>query len=125
MPLDKKRVSDVESLLERLIQFSEKIIALAQKLPKTIVNIPLVQQLVPAATSIGANYNEACEAESSKDFVHKIKISKKEAKESKYWLRLLQTPKGNEAFRQELELLRGEANEYVLIFSSIVSKFKK
>jgi len=74
---------------------------------------------------MGANYNEACEAESSKDFVHKIKISKKEAKETKYWLRLLQVPEKNAPYKEELVALREECHEYLLIFSSVVSKFRK
>ncbi len=122
--LTKENKDRNEILLERLTKFSEKLIILCQKLPKTIVNRPLIQQVIPSGTSMGANYNEACEAESARDFVHKMGIAKKEARETKYWLRLLQSPSENLSYKSELQELRDEANEYVLIFASIISKFK-
>ena len=67
-------------------------------------------------------YREACEAESGKDFVHKIKICKKETKETLYWLELLIA--SNARFTNELNDLQEEATEFVKIFSSISSKFK-
>lgn len=109
-------------LLERTLRFAEEILELANRLPKTIVNQNLIRQLIKAGTSIGANYREACEAESSKDFVHKISISKKEARETKYWLKLLL--KTNPNFRNTIVSLGKEANEFVKIFSSIIKKFK-
>ena len=111
-----------KNLLDRTLKFAEDILALAQKLPKNIVNNPLILQIIKAGTSIGANYREACEAESSKDFIHKIKIAKKEARESKYWLKLL--PKVNPNFRDQIVPLGQEVEEFVKIFASIVSKFK-
>lgn len=113
-----------EKLLERLTRFSEKLIKLCQKLLKVQANVLIIAQLIPSGTSMGANYNEACEAESAKDFVHKIKISKKEAKETKYWLRLLKSIDQNKEFIPEIEELYAEGDEYLRIFSSIVSKFK-
>lgn len=121
--IEKKR-ADNEKLLERLTKFSERLIKLCQRLPKVQANILIIAQLIPSGTSMGANYNEACEAESAKDFVHKIRISKKEAKETKYWLRLLKAVKENNGFVTEIEELYREADEYLRIFSSIVSKFK-
>lgn len=111
-----------QKLLERTLKFAEDILVLAQKLPKNIINNPLTLQLIKAGMSVGANYREACEAESSKDFVHKIKISKKEARESKYWLKLLL--KVNPNFRNQIVPLEKEAEEFVKIFASVVSKFK-
>ena len=111
-----------KNLLDRTLKFAEDILALAQKLPKNIVNNPLILQIIKAGTSIGANYREACDAESSKDFIHKIKIAKKEARESKYWLKLL--PKVNPNFRDQIVPLGQEVEEFVKIFASIVSKFK-
>ena len=111
-----------QKLLDRTLKFAEDILALAQKLPKNIINNPLIVQLIKASTSVGANYREACEAESSRDFVHKIKISKKEARESKYWLKLLL--KVNPNFRDKIVPLGKEVEEFVKIFASIVSKFK-
>ena len=90
-------------LLDRTLKFSENTIYLINKLPKTIINIPLIQQFIRAATSIGANYREACEAESNKDFIHKLKIVIKEARETRYWLKLIlkSTPK----FKKEIDKL--------------------
>jgi len=110
-------------LLDKTLKFSENIIHLVNKLPKNTVNNIFIRQLVRSATSIGANYREACEAESSKDFVHKIKISIKEARETKYWLKLLF--KANPHFSEKIVKLGKESVEFVKIFSSIVSKFKK
>jgi four helix bundle protein len=117
------KLVDNKDLLDRTLKFSKEILKLARKLPKNIVNQPLIKQLVKAGTSVGANYREACEAESSKDFIHKIRISKKEAREAKYWLKLLLET--NADFEEEIISLSKEATEFVKIFSSIVSKFKK
>lgn len=87
-----------QKLSDRLIKFSLGLINLSGKLPKTLANLKILDQVIPSGTSIGANYNEACEAESSKDFVHKIKICIKEAKETKYWLILLRSIKSNSIF---------------------------
>jgi len=84
MPKNKKY--DLE---ERTAKFGERIIQFANKTPKTPVTISLIEQLVKAGTSVGANYCEADDAESKKDFRHKIGICKKEARESKHWLRMI------------------------------------
>lgn len=120
MTLDRKKAN--QKLLRRTFKFAEDILGLTQNLPKNIGNKPLIIQLIKAGTSIGANYREACEAESAKDFVHKIRISKKEARESDYWLKLLS--RFNPDFKKEIIPLRNEAEEFVKIFSTIVSKFK-
>ena len=65
------------NLEERTAKFGEEIIKFAKKIPKNSVTIPLITQLVKSGTSIGANYCEADDAESSKDFQHKIGICKK------------------------------------------------
>lgn len=114
-----------QKLSDRLIKFSLGLINLSGKLPKTLANLKILDQVIPSGTSIGANYNEACEAESSKDFVHKIKICIKEAKETKYWLILLRSIKSNSLYFNELDGLTNEAEEFIRIFSSIISKFRK
>jgi four helix bundle protein len=111
-----------KNLEDRTLAFSENILNLADRLPKNIVNKNSINQLIKSGTSIGANYREACEAESSKDFIHKIKISKKEAKESTYWLKLLL--KSNKNFENEIICLGKEAVELIKIFSAISNKFK-
>lgn len=75
-------------LEERTAKFGEAIIKFAKKIPVNKVTERVIPQLVGAGTSVGANYCEADDAESAKDFIHKIGICKKEARESKHWLRM-------------------------------------
>jgi four helix bundle protein len=77
---------------------------------------------VKSGTSVGANFCEADDAESSKDFLHKIGICKKEARETLYWLEIIS--KAVESITVEAEKLSGEAKELVLIFGAIVRKIK-
>lgn len=76
----------VYDLGERTAVFDENIIKLCNSLPRTVVTTPLIYQLVKFGTSVGANYSEADNAESDRDFKHKIGICKKEAKESRFFL---------------------------------------
>jgi four helix bundle protein len=113
-PNDKKKY-DLE---ERTAQFGEAIIELVKTLAQNPINSPLVIQTVRAATSVGANYMEADGAESKKDFRHKISICKKEAKETKHWLRMI--AKANPSRQADCQKLSKEAQELTLIFSSIL-----
>jgi len=90
-------------------------------LSKTTANIEDSKQLIKSSGSIGANYIEANEALSKKDFVMRIKICRKEAKESRYWLKLVDTGE-NKELEQERKALENEANELTHIFGSIVTK---
>lgn len=110
-------------LAERTARFAEEIVEFAMTLPNTPENIPLKTQLIKASTSIGANYEEADGAESKKDFNHKIAICKKEAKETKYWLRVIS--KANPAKKDRAREFWQEAQEFTLIFSSILNSSKK
>jgi len=114
---------DNTHLLERTLKFSEGLIKLINKLSKNLINLEISKQVFRSGTSMGANYREACEAESSKDFVHKIRIVLKEARETKYWLKLLL--KNNPTLSEEIIKLGKECVELIKIFSSIVSKFKR
>src|SRR3989344_3004478 len=76
-------------LEERTARFAERIIDFCQKLPRNSISEPIIRQLIRSGTSIGANYCEANEASSKKDFINKMAISKKEANETKYWLRMV------------------------------------
>ena len=105
----------------RTKNFSLNLIRVLSNLPKTLSNGILIKQAIRSGTSIGANYREACEAESGKDFVHKIRICKKESKETIYWLELLVASNMN--YTNELDKLVVEANEFVKIFSSVSKKF--
>jgi len=106
-------------LEERTAKFAEKIIELAKKAPKTVITIPIINQLVKSGTSIGANYCEANGASSKRDFTNKIFICKKESKETKYWLRML--ARAVEELKVECQDLWREAQEYTLIFSKIAA----
>ena len=110
-------------LEERTAKFGESIIEFAKKLPKNVVTIPLIGQIVRASTSVGANYCEADCAESRKDFEHKIGICKKESKESRHWFRMI--AKAVPEFKHEARKYWKEADELTLIFSSIVNKSRK
>jgi four helix bundle protein len=111
-----KKVYDLE---ERTAVFGESVIDLMKKIPKDLINQRLIPQLVASGGSLGANYCEANEAESKKDFQHKIGICKKETKETKHWLRLL--ARANPDFSEEFRKLWQEAQELLLIFSKILT----
>ena len=108
-------------LEERTLKFSKEVIKFVKNLPKTIANIEIIKQLVRASGSIGANYIEANEALSKKDFQMRIKISRKEAKESRYWLRLIDTTSNNELDKERMDLLE-EATQLMNIFGAILRK---
>jgi four helix bundle protein len=104
-------------LEERTARFGEKVIAFAKSVLSTCVTLPLVSQLVRSATSIGANYCEADDAESRKDFRHKISTCRKESRETKHWLRMLVA--ADRGLREAVKPLWQEAKELNLIFSAI------
>ena len=81
-----KKVYDLEG---RTAKFGEDVIEFAKKVPKNVITIPLIDQLIKAGTSVGGNYCEADCAESRRDFEHKLGICKKESKETKHWLRMI------------------------------------
>ncbi|NQU23639.1 MAG: four helix bundle protein [Candidatus Nealsonbacteria bacterium] len=113
-------VGKVYDLEERTARFGEAIIEFAKKLPRDPVTRPLVGQLVRAGTSVGANYCEADDAVSQKDFRHRISICKKEARESKYWLRMV--AKAAPESKENARTLWQEAKELHLVFASIWRK---
>jgi four helix bundle protein len=115
-----KRKFDLE---ERTACFGEKIIDFARTLFSDVVNRPLINQLIRASTSIGANYLEADGAESKRDFNHKIAICKKEAKETTHWLRMI--AKANSDKKESCRKFWKEAHELTLIFSAILRAKKK
>ena len=108
-------------LENRTYNFAKEIRALVRKLTKSIANIEDSKQLIRASGSIGANYIEANESISKKDFIFRIKICRKEAKESRYFLRLLYISK-NESLEKEMENLAQEAFELTKIFGAILNK---
>lgn len=107
-------------LEERTAKFGEAIIKFCRNLPKDEITKPLVTQLVKCATSVGANYCEADDAESSRDFKHKIGICKKEAREAKHFLRM--SAVAVPSAKSQARVLWSEAKELNLIFNSIYKK---
>jgi len=115
------RNSKQYDLEERTLEFAKRVRVFVKRLPKMTTNFEDGKQLIRSSGSIGANYIEANEAMSKKDFVHRIKISRKEAKETCYWLKLVDTNKDPELEKEREELIK-EATELMKIFSSIMRK---
>jgi four helix bundle protein len=113
-PSSNDRPFDLE---ERSARFGEAVIDLCKKVPLGPLTNRLVDQLIGASSSIGANYVEADDAVSKKDFRHKISISKREARESKHFLRLI--ARAVPEIRDEARVLWQEAKELHLIFAAI------
>lgn len=108
-------------LEERTFQFAKNICHYIKKLRRTDSNIEYIKQVIRSSGSVGANYIEANEALGTKDFKMRIKISRKEAKETVLWLRLIIETNGEE-FSQEGKMLFEEAIELKKIFSAILLK---
>jgi len=107
----------------RLLDFGARCIRLSVKLPKTDIGRHVALQLTKAATSAGANYSEACGAESRNDFVHKLQIALKEMRESEYWLQLIIRAEMIKASR--LHRLAGECNELQAILVAAITTMKR
>jgi four helix bundle protein len=114
------KTKDCFDLEKRTLEFSKNVIRLCKQLPNNVINNELIGQLIDSSGSIGANYREANDALSKKDFKHRIKITRKEAKETYYWLELL--IEANPGFKENIDILLKEALELKKIFSSIVDR---
>jgi four helix bundle protein len=108
-------------LEDRTFIFAKNVRAFAKQIPRTIGNIEDARQVVRASGSVGANYIEANESLSKRDFLMRIKICRKEAKESRYWLRLVETGDNSSLEKQKSDLIR-EATELMSIFGAILRK---
>jgi four helix bundle protein len=108
-------------LEDRTYEFARRVRAFVKKLPRTICNIEDVRQVVRSSGSVGANYLEANEALSKKDFRMRIWISRKESKETRYWLRLLDT-QDDATLQRERDELAQESTELMRIFGAILQK---
>lgn len=106
-------------LEDRTLKFSKRVRVFIKKRPRTTANFEDGKQVIRSSGYVGANYIEANEALSKRDFLHRIKISRKEAKESRYWLRLLDTV-GKENLEEERKNSVQEATELMNIFGSIL-----
>ena len=110
-------------LEERTTKFAKAVIGLCKVLPKNTINDRLVGQVVGSSGSVGANYREANDALGKKDLVQRMKISRREAKESLHWLELLSV--ANENKKSEINLLLKEAMELKNILSAIINKLNE
>lgn len=117
--IQNKKYYDLE---ERTLQFAKNVRLLIKLLPKALINIEDLKQLIRSSGSVGANYIEANESLSKKDFRMRIMICRKEAKESEYWLTLIETDASN-LDRKRLNLI-DEAIQLKKIFGSILEKSK-
>lgn len=107
-------------LEDRTLEFSRDLIKLCRELPFNMVNKELVDQCIRSGTSIGANYREANETDTKKDFRNRIRIAKKEAKETIYWLNLLEDV--NRDFFNKITKLKDECTQLMKILASIYMK---
>jgi four helix bundle protein len=107
---------------ERTFQFAVRVIRAVRRLPQDAATRVVAHQLVKSATSVGANVEEADGAESPRDFIHKTSISRKEARESRYWLRVVRAAILDD---EELAALEQESDELVRIFSAMIANAQK
>jgi len=110
------------NLEDRTLEFSKRIIRLCKFLNKDRINLRLVDQIMRSGTSPGANYREANETETKRDFKYRIRICKKEAKETIYWLKLI--VEANQNLEARILPLLKESEELVKIFASIIRNYK-
>ena len=116
--MDRKQFA--KDLEKRTRRFAVNIIRLSVTLPDTPEGRVVRTQITKAGTSVGANYRESNEALSKKDFIHRMRITRKECKESTYWLKLLKEP--NPDFVEKIDTFILESRELRNIFSSILAK---
>ena len=116
--MNKTKVYDLE---DRTFQFAKNIRKFMKIIPKSLSNIEDLKQLIRSSGSVGANYIEANEALSKKDFIMRIKISRKEVKESRYWLSLINVL-GSDELEVERKKLLQESTELINIFGAIIRK---
>jgi four helix bundle protein len=108
-------------LEDRTFDFAKSVRAFVRQIPRTMANIEDSKQVIRSSGSVGANYIEANESIGKKDFLMRIKICRKEAKESRYWLRLIDTADDSDLEKSRNELIR-EATELTNIFGAILRK---
>ena len=112
--------SKIYDLEERTLKFAKNVIIFTNLLPKTTANAEMVKQIIRSSGSVGANYIEANESLGKKDFAMRIRICRKEAKETIYWLKLLET--NNDSLEQKRATYLKEGTELMKIFAAILLK---
>ncbi|MDO8668618.1 MAG: four helix bundle protein [bacterium] len=118
--IQKSKHYDLE---KRTFEFAKRVRGFVKKIPRTISNIEDGKQLIRSSGSVGANYIEANESLSKKDFIMRVKICRKEAKETIYWLKLIDDS-NIVNLSNENKLLILEATELMKIFGAILEKCK-
>ena len=108
-------------LEDRTLEFARRIRTFVKLLPRTVGNVEDVRQLIRSSGSVGANYIEANGALGKRDFAMKIKVCRKETKESRYWLNLLDTQRRQQAEGERRKMVQ-EATELMSIFGAILKK---
>ncbi|HUW57116.1 MAG TPA: four helix bundle protein [Planctomycetota bacterium] len=121
-PHGDERSTKAFDLEERTANFGEAVIQFANQLSQNPVTTPLIRQVVRSAGSIGANYGEADDAQSKKEFRQKISYCKKEARETKHWLRMIAAAVPDR--KEDIRALWQEAKELHLIFAAIWRRSK-
>lgn len=117
--MTKTKGNNQYDLEDRTYQFARSVRVFVKKLPRTICNTEDVKQVVRSSGSVGANYIEANESLGKKDFRMRVKISRKESKESRYWLRLIDT-QNDAMLNKERDQLVQESTELMRIFGAIL-----
>lgn len=112
------------NLEERTFEFAQQVRRFVKSIPKSIANFEDGKQVIRSSGSVGANYIEANDSLGEKDKLMKLRICRKESKESKFWLRLMDTDSQQELETERINLMT-EANELMLIFGSILQKLKQ
>ena len=107
---------------ERTFKFAVRVVKLINRLPRTVAGIEVGKQIVRSATSIGSNVEEADAAESKRDFIHKMSIAHKEARETRYWLRIIRAALLD---NDEVRALMQEGDELVRILYTIVENARQ
>lgn len=107
-------------LKDRTLEFAKRVARLCRKLPHEIVNYKLIDQVIRSSASVGANYLEANDCLGKKDFLHRLRISRKESKETIFWLEILKD--GNNILNDEISYLINECTEIRNILSAIITK---
>ena len=110
-------------LEDRTTEFAKRVVRLCRALPKNSMNSRLVGQAVGSAGSVGANYREANDSLGKKDFLHRLRISRKEAKEIMHWLELIE--EANPRLKSRMKELKQEAKELKNILSTIIDNTEK
>lgn len=120
--MENKNTNKYRDLEDRTTEFAKRIIRMCRVLPVDRINNTLVNQIMRSAGSVGANYREANEALGKKDFLYRMRISRKEAKETNHWLELIR--EANPNLTEKMSELFKEVNEIRNIFSAIIEKNK-